>query len=156
EAIAKLGEAEPGLRARLLSRLALELAYTDERSRMAPLTQRAVELARQAGDSVALGSALSVMDSILWGPDQVPERVAAADELVRLADEAGDHELALQGYAWRLQAVLEMGDTAAFDADVARYQTLARELRQPLFVGYADMFGALRACLAGDFERMEH
>ncbi|MBV8986463.1 MAG: AAA family ATPase [Acidimicrobiia bacterium] len=155
EAIEQLGEAEPGLRARLLSRLALELAYTDERTRMAPLTQRAVALARQAGDSVALGSALSVMDSILWGPDQVQDRVAAANELIRLGDESGDRELTLQGFAWRLQAVLEIGDAAAFDDDVTRYQTLARELRQPLFVGYADMFGALRAFLAGDFAEME-
>ncbi|MBV8981904.1 MAG: hypothetical protein JO086_13450, partial [Acidimicrobiia bacterium] len=155
DAIEGLGATEPGLRARLLSRLALELAYTDERPRMASLTQGAVELAREAGDSVALGSALSVMDSILWGPDQVQERVAAANELVRLGDESGDRELTLQGYAWRLQAVLEMGDTSAFHDDVARYQALARELRQPLFVGYADMFGALRACLAGDFAGME-
>jgi tetratricopeptide (TPR) repeat protein len=96
------------------------------------------------------------MDSILWGPDQVQERVAAADELIRLADGVGDRELALQGYAWRMQAVLEMGDTATFDADLARYQTLARELRQPLFVGYADMFTALQAGLAGRFDEMEH
>jgi len=155
-AIDALGDGHPGLRARLLARLALELAYTDERSRMAPLTQRAVELARQAGDRVALGSALSVMDSILWGPDQVQERVAAADALIRLADGVGDRELALQGYAWRLQAVLEMGDTATFGTDLARYQTLAHELRQPLFVGYADMFSALAAGLAGRFDEMEH
>ena len=156
EAIEALGERDAGLRARLLSRLALELAYTDERSRMAPLSQRAVELARQAGDSVALGSALSLMDSILWGPDQVQERVAAANELIRLAGDSGDRELELQGYAWRLQAVLEVGDTAAFQADVARYQVLARELRQPLFIGYADMFSALVAGLAGRFDDMEH
>jgi tetratricopeptide (TPR) repeat protein len=156
EAAKRLGDRDPGLLARLLARLALELAYTDERWRMAQLTQRAVELARQAGDSVALGSALSVMDSILWGPDQVQDRVAAADELIRLADGVGDKELALQGYAWRLQAVLEMGDAAAFAADVTRYQALARELRQPLFIGYADMFSALRAGLAGRFDEMEH
>jgi tetratricopeptide (TPR) repeat protein len=156
EAIDRLGDSDPGLRARLLARLALELAYTDERWRMAALTQHAVELARQAGDSVALGSALSVMDSILWGPDQVQDRVEAADELIRLADGVGDKELALQGLAWRLQAVLEMGDAAAFTADVTRYDSLARELRQPLFVGYADMFSALRAGLAGRFAEMEH
>ncbi|MBV9411643.1 MAG: AAA family ATPase [Acidimicrobiia bacterium] len=156
EAIDGLGDRNAGLRARLLSRLALELAYTDERSRMAPLSQRAVQLARQAGDSVALGSALSLMDSILWGPDQVQERVTAANELIRLAGDAGDRELELQGYAWRLQAVLEVGDTAAFQADVTRYQALASELRQPLFVGYADMFSAVVAGLDGRFDDMEH
>src|SRR5581483_7174519 len=100
EAIEAIGERAAGLPARILSRLPLALVNTAARSRMAPLAQRAVELARQAGDSVALGSALSLMDSSLWGPDQVQERVAAANELIRLAGDSGDRELELQGYAW--------------------------------------------------------
>src|SRR5205085_3592217 len=103
----------------------------------------------------ALCYALSAVHDAAWGPEALVERAEAARELVELAGEVGDKELALQGYAWRVQDLLEQGDVEAMDDDVASFTAIADELRQPLFLGYSTMFRAMRALLDGHFEEGE-
>jgi DNA-binding CsgD family transcriptional regulator len=155
EALTALPPAEGALRARLMARLAMELYYADAPGRKFALSREAVETARQAGDRAALGFALNARRYAIWGPDNLEERLATATELVQLADEAGDPELALQGYRWRIPDLLELGDAAAADADLESCARRAEESRQPLYAWYTQVFRAQQALLAGRLAEAE-
>ena len=79
----------------------------------------------------ALAHALSVRRIAIWGPDHPRERLAIADELIRLADEMGELELALEGRQWRLSTVFELGDMPAVGREIEAYGQLADSLREP-------------------------
>jgi hypothetical protein len=156
EARDALGESDSPLRARILARLAYAL-YTrpGSHARRAQLSREAVDMARRIGDPGTLRRVLNDTRWALWGPDTIDERLSIAAELVRLADEVGDMEMALGEHAWRMVDLLELGDIAAFDAELDSYTRIARELRRPWFESYIGRFGALRALLQGRFADAE-
>jgi DNA-binding CsgD family transcriptional regulator len=152
EARRALGEEESALCARVLARLARALYYSDSLERRAALSQQAVVMARRVGDPVALADALNCRRAAIWRPENIAEQLDVATELVRLAEEIGDSELALQGHHWRLTDLLELGEVQAVDVEIAAYTQLAEELRQPLYRWYAALFRAMRVLLDGRFE----
>src|SRR5262249_5375729 len=85
----------------------------------------------------------------------VEERLAIATEMLRLAEEAGDRERAHQGHAWRMFALLELGDIPAADVDFEALVRLTDELRQPAHLWYLAVLRAIRALLEGRFEEGE-
>ena len=137
------------LRARVLARLAIERYY--EPSARAALSGEAVETARASGDEGALLAALNARHVALWDPDHLDERLAIADELIAIASAAGDREAELQGRNWRVGDLGERGDAAAFDAEAARHEALADELRLPGFRWYGPGWRATRAVCNGRF-----
>ena len=152
EALAALPGGDSLLRVRLTSRLAVELYYTPE-------AERRRELARQA---VAMAQRLSAPDAELvaqcsrhWstlGPGGIEERIAGAWEVVRLADEVGDREMAFRGHHFRLSTLLELGDLEAVDREIAAAAAIAEELRMPLYLWQATSFRAMRALVDGRLE----
>jgi tetratricopeptide (TPR) repeat protein len=156
EALSALGEGDSALRARVLARLARELYFSAASAdRRALLSRQAVEMARRVGDTAALATALQSRHLILWGPGDVKDRLAAATEIVQLAEEAGEREKALQGHELRLINLLELGDIPAVDEEIETYARLAEELRQPRYLWYVEMFRAMRALMEGWFEEGE-
>jgi hypothetical protein len=91
----------------------------------------------------------------LWGPGGAQERLAFGREIVALAHQGGDPELALHGHAWSQMALLELGDVAALDVELAAYERVADELQQPRYRWYAETRRAMRALLAGDLDEGE-
>lgn len=91
----------------------------------------------------------------IWGPAHVDEGLAVVTELMHLAEDIGDHELALEGRQWRLIALLEQGDIPAVDEEIVAYNRQAEALRQPHYVSYAATWRALRAALDGRFGEAE-
>jgi class 3 adenylate cyclase len=91
----------------------------------------------------------------LWGPGSADERLAAATEVLQLADAAGDPVLALESRQWRLSSFLELGDIPAVDAEIVAHARLAAELRQPLYLWMSATWKAMRALLEGGFEEAE-
>src|SRR5207248_6928520 len=121
EALRALGEGASALRVRLLAGLARVCNFAGERERAARLAEEAVTLARRVGDPAALADALNSRRIAIWGLGNVEERLAVATELTRVAEAAGDRELALQGRLWRLRALLELGDIVAVDRETHEY-----------------------------------
>src|SRR5437016_2078313 len=102
EALHRLGDGDPGLRAQLLARLAINLYWAPEPERVVALSEEAVRLARQLGDPRLLAAVLRARWIALWRPEGSAERLAIADEILHLGERTGDRELALLGHRFRI------------------------------------------------------
>ena len=155
ESLAALGAEDSPLRARLLARLALELYYAGDPDRRLTLSAEAVELARRLGDPMALATCLDARHYALWRPETVHERLVVASELRRLAEAVGDPELELEGAGWTVVDLLELGDVAGADIQIAAASRLAAALHRPLYEWWTSQFRCAQAQLAGDFDEAE-
>ena len=155
QALEALGEQPTGLRVRVLARLGMEHYFSPAREGGAALTLSAVQMARELGDDAALGYALSARHWTLWGPDDLENRLALADELIELAELHGDADLAVQGHHWRGNDLLEQGDMPAADVAVQAHARLAAELGYPHMRWQATLRQGLLALLAGRFDAAE-
>src|SRR6266699_1803799 len=157
EALDGLGERDPGLRARLLARLAINLYWAPEPERVLALSAEAVTLARQLGDPRDLAAVLRARWIALWRPETPEERLAIADEIVRLGERMADRELPLLGRRFRIVGFLEHGDVVAADREIEAWAQIAGELRQPPYLTDLAMWRATRAIMDGRFaEGEEH
>jgi hypothetical protein len=158
EARVALGGADSPLRARVLARLARALVYTPQAERRLALSEEAVALARRLGDAATLAAVLFDRHLAIWGAEGAEsawERLAMATEVVGLAERLGDHAMALRGRGLRRVDLLELGDLAGFDADLAAAERTAGELRQLHYRWQLPMARAGRALLVGDFAAAE-
>ena len=90
----------------------------------------------------------------VWGaerPALVAERLAMATEVVDLAEGIGDWAMALRGRGLRRSDLLEVGDLAGFDADLAAAEQTADQRRQLHHRWQLPLARATRALLAGRF-----
>jgi tetratricopeptide (TPR) repeat protein len=153
EAQEALGATIGASTAYVLARLATEL-YTvpgswDRRQR---LSAESVDVARRLGDPLTLAFSLHARNYTLWAPGGAEERLAQGREIIDLAHQGGDPELALQGHAWCQIALLELGDVTRLDVQLTAYEQLADDLRQPRYRWYATSRRAMRTLLAGDLD----
>jgi DNA-binding SARP family transcriptional activator len=155
EALEGLGDADDALRARLLARLALELYYSGDPGRRLALSQEAVDLARRLGDPRTLAACLDARHYALWQPENVDERLSVAAELRRVAEETGDPELELEGAAWTVVDLLEVGDMVGADVQIAAASKLADALNRPLWRWWTSLLRCTRAQIVGDFALAE-
>ncbi len=155
EAAAALGDADSVLRARVLARLARLRHRSISPERRAAVSREAVAMARRVGDPATLAVALLSRNLALWDSDDAENRLARATEIVRMAEQAGDRGLALEGRLWRTTTLLELGDIRAVDGEVHAYVGLAEELRQPRYLWMATWLRAMRASLDGRFDEAE-
>ena len=154
EALVALGDTDSQLRARVLARLARALLATPQVDRRLQLSQEAVELARRLGDPATLAAVLYDRHLAVWGaerPALVAERLAMATEVVDLAEGIGDWAMALRGRGLRRSDLLEVGDLAGFDADLAAAEQTADQRRQLHHRWQLPLARATRALLAGRF-----
>ncbi|MGH9001843.1 MAG: hypothetical protein ACRDYV_01820, partial [Acidimicrobiia bacterium] len=156
EARHALGGSTSPVTAQLLARLATELyCVPGSWDRREQLSADSIEVARRLDDPLTLALSLHARNYALWGPGGAEERLARGKEIVVLAHRGNDPELALQGHAWCQTALLELGDVAGLDLELAAYQRLAEELRQPRYHWYACSRLGMRALLAGDLDKGE-
>jgi DNA-binding CsgD family transcriptional regulator len=154
-ALSELGEEESGLRARVLASLAQARYFAEPGGPALELSELGVAMARKVGDRQALAHALSSHRIVMWGPGNLDKRIAVTTEIMQLADEIGNSELALEGRHWRLVALIEQGDRAAADREVAAYCRDAEGLRQPVFLWRAAAWRALQAQWEGRYADAE-
>ena len=155
EALAGLGEEDSPLRARLLARLSLELYYAGQPERRMALSEEAVAIARRLGDPATLATALDARHYVLWRPENVDERLEVAAELRRIAEQAGDLELELEGAGWTVVDLLELGDVDGADVQIEAASALAAVVQRPLYLWWTSLFRCTRAQLAGEFAEAE-
>lgn len=152
EALDRLGDRDDALRASLMARLAMALYFTREETRRAELSRDALALARRIGDSEAVAAALIARHLILWRPGGVAERLAVANEIIAVADDAGKTPMALDGRFLRLNGLVELGDVATFDRELVAFGNLIEEARLAPFRWHLELLRAMRAQLAGRFD----
>jgi len=142
-------------KAAALARTALLRAHgrTDETART--LAQAAVDMAQRLGHPRTEAAAISAWCDIAGGPDFVADREARARRMLRLAETAADRRLALLARRLLVVALLEQGNFAAADAEVAAYAALADQLRTPLFSWPVPIWRGMRALMRADLARVD-
>jgi tetratricopeptide (TPR) repeat protein len=153
EALHGLNEEDSALRARLMCRLAMELYFfPGSESRREALSQEAVDMARRLGEPAALADALRARHMAVWSPDNLEERLAVADELMKLAAEHRDPGVAVTGGMWRIADLLELGEMEAAFAALDVFVDDAALMRRSDQIWNTLLDQAMRAILEGRFE----
>jgi tetratricopeptide (TPR) repeat protein len=153
ETLRLFGERRSALWARVAVRLAVELHFSAaESERCDTLSRQAVEAARRIGDDATLAYVLNARHFAAWSTADPEERLALADEAVRLAQNLGDQDLNLQGRTWRLLDLAETGDGIGFDRELEPYERLVEHRRLPKYLGFALALRGLRALWLGRFD----
>ena len=137
------------LRARILARLAIERYYEPPGDARRRLSDEALVAARRAGDDATLAAALNARHVALWDPDHTHERLAVAEEMIAVAERAGDREAALQGRNWRVVDLFELGRIGAWREQVDDHAAMAEALRLPTYRWYTPLWGGVRAVVEG-------
>ena len=155
QVLAVLGEGDSTLRARVLGRLARALQASPLPDRRSQLSQAAVAMARRMDDPATLAAVLLERHMATWGPDNLPERLAVATEVVQLAEAGGDRVMEVRGRGFLMADQLEQGDLLTLELGMERYERAARELQQLHFSWHVPLFRAGQELLAGQFDEAE-
>ncbi|MBA2633727.1 MAG: AAA family ATPase [Chloroflexi bacterium] len=156
DALVMLGGTDDRLRVRLLTRLAC--AWRSDRERQQQriaLSQQAVDMARGLEDPATLGYALVGYFWAAWLPDNADERLTVANEMLAVAEAAGDIERAIDAHLMLFLVFMDLGRMAEARARMEAVLKLARELRQPaqLWLTWANR--TVFALLDGDYALAE-
>lgn len=140
-----VADMKPAHRALLQARLAEELMMGggDVQGRARRLMEEALATARACSDPRVEAA---VLRSLHWGPrqeDGARVRLARAEEIVALAANGRDDELALEGEIARALALLELGDAVRARAALGRVKDAADA--RPY---YRWVFACIEGCLA--------
>ncbi len=139
----------------VLTRMALLLAYSHERTRAGALAGDAVAMARGLGERRALGAALLAQLNTSLSAGHIADRLTVAEEVMQLADDSGDATLALHGAMWRAHTLLVVGHIEAYTRAVDMFRALAEQARFPVYLALARLFAATGALIRGDIEEGE-
>lgn len=156
DALVMLGGSDQRLRVRLLTRLACAWRSSPERrTESATLSEQAVKLARDLGDTATLSYALAGRYWAIWWPENLLERYPIATEMVAIAEALGDGERLIDAHLMLFMDRSERGLMAEARRAVESVTRLANELRQPeqLWLGVAPR--AWFALIEGDFAKAE-
>jgi DNA-binding winged helix-turn-helix (wHTH) protein len=154
DALAVLGPDNRDLRAHILARQAAEEGFLPG-GRQAALGREAIEVARSTGDALLEAEVVDTPFSGIFASLAAADLCALCDRLLRFGEETQRDGVVLLARLLRLHDRLADGDVAGFDAELARADGLARELRNPVAAYRIQLFSAMRALLAGDAARSE-
>jgi hypothetical protein len=155
EALAALPAHDSPLRARMLAHLAVEMYSSNEVERRLAVSTEAIEMARRLEDSEALVTALHARHWALGAPEMVHERVANTEEMLAVAAQLGNQELAFLAHNARLHCFLELGDGPGVDTETAAMVDLAERIHQPFYQWHGVCLQVIRAALDGRFDDAE-
>ena len=155
EALAAIPEGDSALRVELVAGIATEVLWLDPEE-AADLAGEAVEIARRLDDPATLAAALARQTVSIGGqPDSARRSLENAEELIEVADRAGEREQAVRGHVYRLIALLQLGDVAEADREIEIYVRSAEELRQPQHLWHVPLLRGMRAAMDGRFRDAE-
>jgi len=142
-------------RARVLSLLALELHYGGEPARCRRLAAEAIEIARAAGNPVALAHTLANASRAIWAPDTLQQRQRLIDELAELAERLDDPRLSFFATARRAMVGLEAGDRSQVESSVATMRALEASIPEPSIAYMRLVLESCWALVQGDLQASE-
>lgn len=155
DALRRTDDASSQLRARLMSRLALEEYFVLPQQEREALADQAVQVARAAGDERALGEILCEGVVATWSPDNALERVAMAREAIGLGQLSGATSIEAAARVLTVNALFELGDTDSVRAEAAAMMHLEDRAPLPLLQWQATVYRGMRAFAAGDLRAAE-
>ena len=152
EAVDTLPIEDSALRAAVLARLSLALVAEGPAtlSDRIAIAERAVAMAERVGDAQALVASLAAYCDAVAGPDWVADRRVAAERMRSIAERAGDRTGILLARRLRVVALLEQGELALADVEIAGYERDLRGLDVPLFSWLPHMWRGMQTVLARD------
>ncbi|MCI0695274.1 protein kinase [candidate division KSB1 bacterium] len=154
DALGALAAEDSVLRVRVLAGLGRALISSSP-ERSAALLQQALGMARRVNDPSALLDTLNVSLYIQGAPEKTEERLAAATEMLRLAQEVGNREKTALAHYYRMYILLALGDIHALDAEIVAHGRLTEKLQQPVYIHGTMISQVMRAMLEGRFEQGE-
>jgi tetratricopeptide (TPR) repeat protein len=155
DALVTLGDERNPWRVRVLARLACALRDQHDRERSDQLSALAVEIARELGDSQTLAYALDGRFGATWWPENPAERLRLADEMIGLAEAAGDVEGVFAGHHCRQIVYLELGEIRRVESGLDLMRPLVDHLRQTSQRWVVTMMAANLAMIRGRFREAE-
>jgi class 3 adenylate cyclase/tetratricopeptide (TPR) repeat protein len=155
EALAALPRRDGPLRARVLGALGVELYFQADRGRVIELSDEAVAVARRLGDPAELARILFQRQIVIHDLAHAEERLAVGSEILLLAQQVGEAELSAMAHNVRFQSLIELGEIAEADRELAALELLTAELRRPYFRYVALLRSFARSELAGDLDDAE-
>ena len=153
EALAAIGPDDTADKALLLARLAGDLYWTQDRDRALRVAKEALEMARRIHDAATLIAVLNFRQWMLWGPDNLEQRVATASEMAWIAEQVRNWDALLRARQARVAALLEMGEIHEVDAEIAAIGNLIRSVGVPN--GDLERYRAMRAMMRGELDDAE-
>jgi DNA-binding CsgD family transcriptional regulator len=131
DALAGLGDASTGIRARVLSRLAETEVHVADLAAAVDSSRQALAVAERCGDSDALIDALRARHLVLSGPDGLAERAELANRMLEIGRQRGSQETQMSAHSWRIDAGFARGDLAAVAAELEQLTWCATEIGGP-------------------------
>jgi len=144
-------------RAILMARLAAELSYTPgKQSCSADLAMKAMEQALDARDSQSELYVRLYRDVVLRKPEQLSEHVANAEEILRLAIEAGDYSACCIAALEKASSLTTLGDTTAAEHAAELAMSILPSSQVRSHQGLPVVYCAYRAVMDGRFTDASH
>jgi len=144
---------DDALRARLLSRLAMEIRYRpDGHATSERALDEALEHARRSGDVATRARVLEDATLVRWSAADPARWLDLSHELVRTAREAGDADLLFRGVVGLVTERMQLADRNALHREIARCFDLAERYPAPHQRASRTLIETARDLLAGDFE----
>jgi DNA-binding SARP family transcriptional activator len=136
--------------------LASELVWAPDAERCVELSDRALAMAREVGNTRTLARVLLLRNMTIGSPDTLAQRVADCDELLSIAEELRDPALKFQAAFHRSGTAMEDGNVEAANAMVELAGQLAKELNQPSLLFLTSMMHTGSRILEGALDEAEH
>lgn len=133
DALAGLEAGDTTLKVEVLSSLARALIFSGESEAAARFGTQAEAMARRIGDARTLSTALRAGLAARWHPANFERRMTNTLEAMRLAEQVGDRERALEAGSWRLFDLMELGDLHRHAQELGAYAETAIAMRQPFY-----------------------
>ena len=154
-ALEAVGNDDSPERAKLLSILAIELAFIPPFSARVELADEAVAIARRLGDVATLAEVLIRPYLALLLPETAMRRWSEVNEARTLAAQIDDPFLRFWTAIWCSASALEFGRIADVDFLLEEAAAIAQEVQQPMLEWVLTLNRAMRACVAGDTDESE-
>jgi hypothetical protein len=158
DALAALGDDEPGLKAQLRARAAAAQVPSIDMPRLCAMAKQAIAEARAVGDPRVLAQVLSTARSVFTPRDDLHDRIALDSELAGLARTLGARHLKLQAHERLVLDAAEQGDDAGVAAHLDACEQLGQELGSPNYQWRTPLLRMMWATVQGrvaDSERHE-
>lgn len=154
-ALSEIGDADPGLRARLRGRLASEIVDPLSTQRRQLLAQEAAEEALATREPRVIVSTLRYAQSAASTPDNLDLCLTWTTAALEAAEAVSDIAGRAEALAYRSVHRLIAGDADGYRADVARLGRLAEQVHTPYTEWVTTVAAGCRSLLEGQFDAAE-
>jgi DNA-binding CsgD family transcriptional regulator len=132
DALFAIDQSETSLRARLHGQLAIALHHRGRLVEADAEVERALSLAAESGDPLAVAAALNARQLALAGLGHGRELLELGERMLEAAAASGSVEVELQAHNWRVDAFMRLGDTSGAAHEIDSLDVLAARTGDPL------------------------